>query len=204
MKEKLHISLPVIVEGRYDKARLQSVADAHIITTDGFGIFRETEKKQLIRRLAQNGIIVLTDSDGAGLLIRSYLKRILPEGSVHNLYVPPIPGKERRKASPSKEGLLGVEGIDCDILYSLLLPYSDGNYDIGRINGDELTKSRFYSDGFSGGKDSSDKRLKLAEYLSLPRNLSANALIEAINMLGLQEKYREFLSCADEQSKAGS
>lgn len=194
MKERLHITLPVIVEGRYDKARLQAVTDAHIITTEGFGIFRETEKKQLIRRLAGNGgVIVLTDSDGAGLLIRSYLKRILPQGSVHNVYIPQTEGKERRKTSPSKEGLLGVEGTECEILYDLLAPFSDehcGNG--GTVSNIPLTKAEFYADGFSGGSGSSERRTALCEYLSLPKNLSANALLEAINMLGLRGDYEKF------------
>ncbi len=193
MKERLHIKLPIIVEGRYDKARLTSVADAHIITTEGFGIFRETEKKELIRRLAsKGGVIVLTDSDGAGLVIRGYLKRILPPGSIHNLYIPPTAGKERRKEAPSKEGLLGVEGMDCDILYDLLLPFSDESTEAAP-DANELTKAEFYSDGFSGGKDSAARRLMLCEYLSLPKNLSANALLEAVNMLGLRGGYESFL-----------
>lgn len=191
MKEKLKISLPIIVEGRYDKARLQSVADAVIIATDGFGIFREKEKRQLLCRLAENGgVIALTDADGGGLLIRSYLKRVLPPGSVRNVYIPRVEGRESRKRVNSKEGLLGVEGMSEELLYDLLAPFADGAETPPLT--EPLTKAEFYSEGYSGGEDSASKRLELAEFLRLPRNLSSNALLEAINMLGLRGEYEKF------------
>ncbi|MBQ3177212.1 MAG: DUF4093 domain-containing protein [Clostridia bacterium] len=115
----LHIKLPIIVEGKYDKARLAQVVDAPIITTDGFGIFNNREKTALIRRLAVHGVILLCDSDGGGSVIRSFLKGIIPPEKVYNLYVPQIAGKERRKRHGSKAGFLGVEGIDNGILASL-------------------------------------------------------------------------------------
>lgn len=115
----LHIKLPIIVEGKYDKARLAQVVDAPIITTDGFGIFNNREKTALIRRLAGHGVILLCDSDGGGSVIRSFLKGIIPPEKVYNLYVPQIAGKERRKRHGSKAGFLGVEGIDNGILASL-------------------------------------------------------------------------------------
>ena len=190
--EKLKIDLPIIVEGKYDKARLQSVCDAHIIVTDGFGIFRESEKKELLRRLCEKSkVIVLTDADGGGLVIRSHLKKILPPDRVINLYIPPIEGKERRKEERSKEGLLGVEGMENDLLYSLLEPYS-GEALPEREN-DPVTKSEMYADGLFGRDGSAELRQRLLCALSLPKNLSANALVEAINMLCLRAEYDKFI-----------
>ena len=119
MSEKIKISLPVIVEGKYDKIKLSSIIDARIITTGGFGIFNSEEKKTLIKRLCENGVILLCDSDGAGKVIRSYIKSFLPPEKVINLYIPKIEGKEKRKREGSKEGTLGVEGINADILRDL-------------------------------------------------------------------------------------
>jgi ribonuclease M5 len=190
--EKLKIFLPIIVEGKYDKARLMSVCDAHIIVTDGFGIFRENEKKALLRRLCEKSkVIVLTDADGGGLVIRSHLKKILPPDRVINLYIPPIEGKERRKEERSKEGLLGVEGMENDLLYSILEPYS-GEALPEREN-DPVTKSEMYSDGLFGRDRSAYLRQKLLFELNLPKNLSSNALVEAINMLSLRGEYDKFI-----------
>ena len=123
IKEKLKIPYPILVEGKYDRLRLLSVLDAQIITTDGFGIFNKKEKTSLLRALAKAGqIIVLTDSDGAGKLIRSHVSGCLPKESVINLYTPEIFGKEKRKAEPSAEGKLGVEGMERELLYNLFLP----------------------------------------------------------------------------------
>ena len=123
MKERLLIPMPVVVEGKYDKIRLSNVIDAQILTTDGFGIFRRRERLALLRALAApRGLIVLTDSDGAGKLIRAHLSSAIPPEKLIQLYIPRVPGKERRKASPSKAGLLGVEGIGDDILYALFAP----------------------------------------------------------------------------------
>ena len=126
IKEKLKIPYPILVEGKYDRLRLLSVLDAQIITTDGFGIFNKKEKTALLRALAKAGqIIVLTDSDGAGKLIRSHVSCCLPKESIINLYTPEIFGKEKRKAEPSAEGKLGVEGMERELLYNLFLPYTD-------------------------------------------------------------------------------
>lgn len=189
---RLSISIPIIVEGRYDKQRLQSVCDAVIITTDGFGIFKENEKRALLKRLAHNGkIIALTDSDGGGLVIRGFINNLLPRGSVINLYIPAVKGRERRKSEPSKEGLLGVEGTESELLYALLSPYADGSPPAER--GKPLTKSELYADGFSGGAESAQKRRLLLAALRLPLNLSANAMTEAVNMLGLRAEYDEYI-----------
>ncbi|MDD4773042.1 MAG: DUF4093 domain-containing protein [Eubacteriales bacterium] len=192
MIKRLKISLPIIVEGRYDKHRLSSLLDARIITTDGFGIFREEEKRAFIRRLAaRGGIIVMTDSDGAGLIIRNYLKSVLPAGSIRHVYIPQVQGRERRKKTGSKEGLIGVEGIDADTLLRLLEPYAEG---CGTDPHCTITKSDFYADGMSGRPDSARRRRAFASIAGLPANLSANALLEAINMLGLDREYRLFIN----------
>ena len=192
MSEKIKIDIPIAVEGKYDKIKVLSVADAHIIVTDGFGVFASEEKNALIRRLAEpRGIIVLTDSDGAGLVIRNYFNRILPKDKLFHLYIPQIEGKEKRKKSPSKEGILGVEGMGADMIRNILAPFASDS-DI-RKNERELTKTDFFADGLSGSDSSASKRERLCRYLSLPVNMSANALLAAINMLGEIGRYEEFI-----------
>ncbi len=191
MSDKLKIDIPIAVEGKYDKIKVASVADAHIITTDGFGVFASEEKAALIRRLAApRGIIVLTDSDGAGLVIRNYFNRVLKKDKLYHLYIPQIEGKEKRKKSPSKEGILGVEGMETELIRSLLLPFANGNEIKSKY---EITKTDFFADGISGRDESAKKRARLCRYLSLPDNMSANALLAAINLLGETDKYKEFL-----------
>lgn len=192
MAEKLKIDIPIAVEGKYDKIKVSSVADAQIIVTDGFGVFASNEKAALIRRLAApRGIIVLTDSDGAGLVIRNYFNSILPKDKVFHIYTPQIEGKEKRKKSPSKAGMLGVEGMEAELLRKLLSPFAaDG--DIIRPER-EITKADMYADGLSGTGMAALKRARLCKYLELPDNMSANALLAAINMLGEVSKYEEFL-----------
>ena len=189
--EKILIDLPIVVEGKYDKIKLSSLVEAQIVTTDGFGLFKSDEKKLLFRRLAEpKGLIVLTDSDGAGLVIRNYFKSILPEEKLIHLYIPRVRGKEKRKMKPGKEGLLGVEGIDADLLRKILSPYATDRILPRRFG---LTKAAFYADGFSGRDDSAEKRKKLAEKLGLPDNLSANALLGAINLLLDEKTYQEVI-----------
>ena len=191
IKEKLKIPYPVIVEGKYDRLRLISVIDAHIITTDGFGIFNKKEKTALLRALAKAGqIIVLTDSDGAGKLIRSHISGCLPADRIINLYTPEIFGKEKRKAEPSAEGKLGVEGMERELLYKLFLPYTDENAGTRGLE-NPLSKTDFYEDGLSGGKDSSERRDALAVKLGLPRGMTANALLAAVKMICTYEEYLE-------------
>lgn len=176
----LNISKPIIVEGKYDREKILSIARANVITTDGFGIFKKSEKTALVRRLAaKSGVIVLTDSDGAGLVIRNYIKSILPSSQIINIYTPQVEGKEKRKAEPSKEGFLGVEGTDPEWLKSVLSPFSDDGYSPAAY----VTKTDFYLWGLSGGKDSAAKRASLAKTLGLPADLSCSALIGAINLL---------------------
>ena len=186
----LEISRPIIVEGKYDKIKLSRIVKANIITTDGFGIFSKEEKNLLIRRLAEErGVIVLTDSDGAGLVIRNHLKNLLPKEKVIHIYTPQIKGKEKRKNEPSKEGFLGVEGMELDWLIKALEPFADGNVP-DRM---ELSKADLYELGLSGRDDSEKRRKALAAALNLPTNLSANALLEAIRILISKEEFENAL-----------
>ena len=188
MSEKLKISLPIVVEGRYDKIKVQSIADARVFTTDGFGIFNAAEKRALLMRLAEKSrIILLTDPDGAGRLIRSHLKGVLPADRVINLYVPETKGKEKRKKSPSKSGLVGVEGTDADTLRGILAPYADGA-DPVPVAG--ITRADFYADGLTGKPGSVALRAELARALGLPAEMSSGALLEAVNIICTAEDYR--------------
>lgn len=192
--KKIPVDMPVIVEGKYDKITLSSILDAHIIQTDGFAIFNKKEKLSLIRRLGErHGVILLTDSDGGGRQIRSYLLSALPKEKVINLYIPQIAGKERRKKTASKAGLLGVEGIDAKILRELFLPFSS---DIGHTYKEKepVTKSDFYFDGLSGANGSAERRRALALALSLPDDMTSNALLEAINLLIDKDEYKRLIS----------
>ncbi len=192
---RLVVSRPVIVEGRYDKIKLDSIIDANIIVTDGFGVFREREKCALIRRAAERrGVIVLTDSDGAGLVIRNYINSILPRERIIHLYIPEKQGRERRKKTDSKSGLLGVEGMDADLLRALFMPYSEGYADTGDHRRAEITKLDFYEDGLSGGDGSAERRKALARSCGLPSNLSSNALLTALNMLYTHEEYKKIIN----------
>ena len=187
MNERLKISYPIIVEGIYDKMRILNVAEAQVLTTDGFGVFNRNEKSKLFRRLAeQSSIIVLTDSDGAGKLIRSHITSMIPADRLIQLYIPRIPGKEKRKAEPSAEGILGVEGMETDLLYRLLLPYA-GNE--GRMVDDRISKTDFFVDGLTGGEGSTAKRDAFAERLGLPAGMTPNALLAAVRVLCSYEEY---------------
>lgn len=190
-KEKLKISRPVIVEGKYDKIKLSSVICANIIPTDGFSLFKKEEKAALLRRLAEkNGIIVLTDPDGGGKQIRAFLSEILPPDRVIHLYAPAIAGKERRKAKASRAGLLGVEGMTADCLRTLFAPFAD---DAPPREQGGITKQDFYLDGLSGGTGAREKRAALARALGFPTDLTANALLSACNLLYTKEEYRSFM-----------
>lgn len=182
--DKLKITRAIVVEGKYDKIKVSSVADALIITTDGFGIFNEKEKRALLKLLArERGLIVLSDSDSAGRLIRNHLYSFIPKDQLIDLYIPKVYGKEKRKDAPSKEGTLGVEGMESAVIRSLLEPYAAG---ASRETADLplLTKSELFEDGFIGQENSSVKRSALLNALGLPRDMSTNALIRAVNLLG--------------------
>ena len=184
---KRRIALPIIVEGRYDKSVISSVFDATVITTGGFSVFNSKEKQALIRKLAERGgVILLTDSDGGGKQIRSFLSGIIPKDKLYHLYIPEIAGKEKRKKVRSKSGLLGVEGMEREVLEKLLSPFASGgacNENTQKKEERMLTKLDFFNDGLSGGDASSEKRIRLAKRLGLPTDMSAKAMIEAINLL---------------------
>lgn len=180
----------VIVEGKYDKIKLASVVDAVIIVTNGFGIFKDTEKLELIRYYAEKtGIIILTDSDSAGRKIRGYIKSAVHKGSIKNVHIPDIFGKEKRKRTASAEGKLGVEGIDVQIIIEAFR--KAGITSEERISPPDITKFTLYELGLSGGKNSSVLRKKLQHLLGLPSLLSASSLIEVLNTMMTAEELAE-------------
>ena len=192
---------PVIVEGKYDKQKLSAVLDTTIITTNGFRIFNDREKRALIRRLAEkNGIFVLTDADGAGLVIRNLLRGCVPKEKITHLYIPAVAGKERRKSAPSKEGLLGVEGIDTETLTQIFAPFAVGAQSGESDRKPPVTKADFYEAGLSGGEGSAQRRARLADKLHLPPHMSANALLEAVNLLYSSEEFEEALASLDTEA----
>ena len=189
--ERLKISLPIIVEGRYDKSALSGFLDANIITTGGFSIFNNKQKQALIRRLGQNGIIILTDSDGGGKQIRKFLQGILPEGKIHNLYIPKVEGKESRKRRASKAGTLGVEGMEKDVILRLLEPFVDGKNAVN--SGKMITKVDFFTDKLTGCDGASENRARLCKECNLPEDMTPNALLEAMNLLYGYEEYKKMV-----------
>ena len=190
MAERLKIPYPVIVEGRYDKLRLEQVIEAQILTTDGFGVFNKKEKGQLFRTLARKTpLIVSTDSDGAGKLIRSHLTSMIPADRLIQLYVPRIKGKEKRKEEASAEGILGVEGMENQLLYDLFAPYADPDALLSRAAENPLSKTDFFVDGLTGGTDSAARRDVFAQKLGLPGGMTPNALLAAVRMLCTYEEY---------------
>lgn len=189
---KIHINQPIIVEGKYDKIKLESLIDGLIITTDGFRIYKDKEKLSLIRAFAMNGgVIILTDSDGAGFQIRNHLKSCIGNGKITNIYIPDIFGKEKRKEKPSKEGKLGVEGIDAETLRKAFL---EAGVLSDSVTGEPwLTKADLLDDGLTGGENSAELRKRLAAELSLPEHISVNALLEVLNRLYDRERYENAL-----------
>lgn len=189
--DKMKIKYPIIVEGKYDKIKLDSLFEATVITTGGFKVFNDKEKSLLLRRLAEKTpLILLTDSDGGGHLIRSYIKRVVPSQRLINLYVPRVEGKEKRKASPSKEGILGVEGISKEVLTNLLEPFST-EAECKATGG--ITKADLYALGLSGRADSKDARTQLLRKLDLPESMTPNAMLCALNILYSKEEFLEII-----------
>ena len=189
LREKLQIPFPVIVEGRYDKLRLECVMEGQVLTTDGFGVFRQHEKTRLFRALAQKTpLILLTDSDGAGKLIRSHLTSVLPADRLIQLYIPRVPGTERRKRQPSAEGTLGVEGMEQELLRRLLAPYADAGA-VSRAKDNPLSKTDLYLDGLTGCSDSAARRDAFAESLGLPPGMTPNAFLAALRVLLTYDDY---------------
>lgn len=186
----------IVVEGRYDKNALSQVVDATIVTLGGFSVFNDREKLAFLRRLAdKQGLIVLTDSDGAGFVIRNYLKGALPAGKVKQAHIPDIQGKERRKRRAGKEGKLGVEGMRPDVLLEALRKAgATFEEDAGPAeNKTAITKADLVLLGLSGGQDSAAKRQALLKKLDLPEHLTANGLLEALNLLYSPEELSELV-----------
>lgn len=189
----IRIREAIIVEGRYDKNTLAQIVDAPILETSGFGIFHNRQRLALLRRLAETrGIIVLTDSDGAGFVIRNYLRGAIDPLQVKHAYIPDVAGKERRKRTASKEGKLGVEGMRPDVLLEALRRAG------ATIEGEEtpaagarITKTDLYAAGLTGGADSKAARQRLLAQLDLPEHLSTNALLEVLNALMTREEFQK-------------
>lgn len=188
----------IVVEGRYDKNTLAQVVDAVILETSGFGVFNNEEQLALLRRLAvTRGLIILTDSDGAGFVIRNFLKGAIPKEQVKHAYVPDVYGKERRKRVGGKEGKLGVEGMRPEVLLSALeragATFLDGETE-ERPHTESLTKADLFSLGLTGRPDSAARRAALLKELELPEHMSTNALLTVLNALYTREEVENLLS----------
>lgn len=187
-----HTQRAVIVEGKYDKIRLSSILDALIITTDGFGIFNNKEKQTLIKRLAkEKGLLILTDSDAAGFKIRNLIKNIADEENVIHAYIPDIFGKEKRKTEYSKEGKLGVEGIDNSVLEEALRKSGFFNESEYVKKQREITNADLYEAGLTGRENSAEKRRQLLLSLGLPQRLSGKNMLSILNTFMTYEEFRE-------------
>ena len=189
----LRIREAIVVEGRYDKNTLSQMVDTVIIETSGFGIFKDKERLALLRRLAEKrGLIVLTDPDGAGFVIRGHLRGSLPPDRVKHAYVPDIYGKERRKRQGGKEGKLGVEGMRPEVLEAALrragATFLDEEGEDAAPAGRPITKADFVALGLSGGPGAAEKRRALLQRLGLPEHLSPNAMLEVLNALFTREE----------------
>lgn len=193
--EKLKIREAIVVEGRYDKNTLSQVVDTVIIETSGFGIFSNKEKLKLLRDIAdKRGIIVLTDSDSAGFMIRNHIKGAVDPDKIKQAYIPDIMGKEKRKRSASKEGKLGVEGMRPDVIRQALTRAGatiEGVEAQGNMSTKPITKTDFFCMGLSGGAGSAAKRQQLIKALELPERLSADALMDIINALYTREEFEK-------------
>lgn len=186
----------IVVEGRYDKNTVSQVVDATVVTLGGFAVFNDKEKLAFLRRLAeQRGLVILTDSDGAGFVLRNYLKGALPKDRVKQAYIPDVKGKERRKRRGGKEGKLGVEGMSPAVLREALrkagATFEDGE---APERGEALTKADLFALGLSGGTGSAERRRRLLKRLDLPEHLTANGMLEALNLLVSREALEALLA----------
>ena len=185
----------IVVEGRYDKNTLSQIVDATVVTLGGFAVFNDREKVAFLRRLAEErGLIVLTDSDGAGFVIRNHIKSAIPGKYLKHAYIPDIPGKERRKSAPGREGKLGVEGMTPEVILAALRNAG------ATIEGEEttssgsITKQDLMALGLSGGSNAGEKRKALLKRLNLPEHMSANAMLQALNLLYTREELEQMLN----------
>lgn len=181
----------IVVEGKYDKIKLSSIIDGVIIETEGFGIFKNKDKQKLLRKLAEKkGLLILTDSDSAGFMIRSFLSSIVPNEYITNAYIPDVFGKEKRKESASKEGKIGVEGVSAQVILKALeragVGCSDSDTTFRRL----VTNIDLFDDGLNGADDSKKRRLQLLKYLDLPERLSSKSMLEVINSIMTYDEYK--------------
>lgn len=192
------ISQAILVEGRYDKNTLSQIVDAPILETSGFGIFKDKKQMALLRQIAQKrGLIVFTDSDGAGFVIRNHIKSAIDGKYLLHAYIPDIPGKEKRKHTPGKEGKLGVEGMTPEIILTALKRAGATIEGKDAPTAGAITKQDMMELGLSGGPDSSAKRLKLLKKLNLPEKMSSNALLQALNLLYNFEELKSLIEAMD-------
>ncbi len=190
--DKIKIKEAILVEGKYDKITLSQIFDTAIFITDGFGIYGDKKKIAMLKAIAEkNGIIVLTDSDSAGFRIRTYISQCFGNVNINHAYIPEIEGKEKRKDSPSKEGLLGVEGIKKDLLIKAIC---DVTTSVSVKNEDKITKIFLYEVGLSGGKNSGILRKKLLKNLDLPRKMSTNEMLTALNLICTKDELKNAIA----------
>ena len=211
--QKIQIHVPVLVEGRYDKAKVARIVEAAVFCTDGFGIFSQPEKRALFRRIGQDGIIVLCDSDGAGSVIRGYLRSILPADRVYDLYTPQITGKEKRKKQASKAGFLGVEGVDDAILCEIFRKFLEKHPDCGKLTPDPaadsvdpaepvekpapITKTDLYFWQLTGQDNAAARRNAFCKRAGLPMDMTPNAFLAAVNILYTKDEAEALLRTLD-------
>lgn len=184
----------IIVEGKYDKIKLSSMIDGIIIETEGFGIFKDKDKQKLIRKLAESkGIVILTDSDSAGFVIRNFITSIVPKEYITNVYIPDIYGKEKRKESASKEGKLGVEGVSVEILKDAFNNAGIGTSQSKSTEKKKITLNDFFDDGLTGGAESKKKRTALLKSLDLPERMSTKAMLDILNTFITYDEYKRLV-----------
>ena len=190
----IKIKEAIVVEGRYDKNTLSQIVDAPILETSGFGIFKDKKQMALLRQVAQKrGLIVFTDPDGAGFVIRNHIKSAIPGNYLKHAYIPDMMGKERRKRTPGKEGKLGVEGMNPEIIVEALRRAGATIEGENTASNHQITKQDLMELGLSGGADSSVKRLALLKKLGLPEHMSSNAMLQALNLLYSLEELNELV-----------
>lgn len=189
----LKISEAIVVEGRYDKNTLLQIVDATVIETGGFAIFNDEKKRELLKRLAhKRGLIVFTDPDGAGLVIRNHIKGFIEPEYLKHAYIPEIPGKERRKDKRSKEGILGVEGVTPELIINALLQAGATVGNVSDKSSEKISKTDFYRLKLTGAPGSEQRRNELKSKLGFPQNMSTDALMQAINALYDREEFLRF------------
>lgn len=197
----IKIKEAILVEGRYDKNTLSQIVDAPIFETSGFGIFKNKDQMALLRRVAETrGLIVFTDADGAGFVIRNHVKSAIPAPYLKHAYTPDIMGKERRKTTPGKEGKLGVEGMPPEVILEALRRAGATIDDTAETTAGGITKQHMAALGLSGGKNSSSLRTALAKKLNFPENMSANALLQALNLLYTPDELAEIVKTLENEN----